>query len=149
MDDPIPLLPPPLPSPIKNPSIWHLLPQKVIFLLVVALFLIYSLLNKYDSYEWQINEVLYATTNDHQSPTTPTDDTKYITHSMGPGCICCGLGNMMFRFASISGIAKVINRQPFVLSSVKCMHGAKKEAEGIFPEYAKRIHFIVRRGLKG
>lgn len=138
-----PLLPD---HPIDTPFLWRPLIQKVLFISVAILFLVFTLLGKYNTFKWQLDEAMY---DDPLALTTTKEPYpgKYITHSI---IACGGLGNMMWRFASISGISKVIDRHPFILSSEGCMHDAKKEVEGFFPEYAKRIHFIVRiEGVKG
>lgn len=52
----------------------------------------------------------------------------------------------MWRFASLYGIGKRIGRSPFfdtTLGPIECMRPAREEAKRIFPEYSKRMYFLV------
>ncbi|KAI1728048.1 hypothetical protein DdX_00198 [Ditylenchus destructor] len=49
--------------------------------------------------------------------------------------LCGGIGNMMWRYASMYGLGRQLNRTPFFESSANCMKDAQKEALATFPEH--------------
>ncbi|KAI1728046.1 galactoside 2-alpha-L-fucosyltransferase [Ditylenchus destructor] len=49
----------------------------------------------------------------------------------------------MWRFASMYGIGKKLGRSPYYDASLSCMKSAKKEVEGMLPEYATRMQFFT------
>ncbi|KAI1727173.1 glycosyl transferase family 11 domain-containing protein [Ditylenchus destructor] len=67
---------------------------------------------------------------------------RYITPTIDDGW-CGGLGNMMWRFASMYAIGKKLGRSPYYDASLSCMKSAKKEVEEMLPEYATRIQFFT------
>ncbi|KAI1697036.1 galactoside 2-alpha-L-fucosyltransferase [Ditylenchus destructor] len=56
---------------------------------------------------------------------------------------CGGIGNMMWRFASLYGIGRQLNRTFYVEESWQCMKDSHAEALEIFPEYGKRMRFVA------
>ncbi|KAL3124617.1 hypothetical protein niasHT_010458 [Heterodera trifolii] len=77
----------------------------------------------------------------------PRDFDKYLFATWGG--LCGGLGNQMWRFASLYGIGKPYGRKPIFKEDQKCekAHGAhetegENEIEKLFPVYASQIKYI-------
>uniref|UniRef100_A0A914H5A7 Uncharacterized protein n=1 Tax=Globodera rostochiensis TaxID=31243 RepID=A0A914H5A7_GLORO len=78
----------------------------------------------------------------------PKNLNKYLYATWGG--LCGGLGNQIWRFASLYGIGKPYGRKPIFKVDQKCKksHGAheteeENEIEHIFPVYASKIKYIV------
>uniref|UniRef100_A0A915DS75 L-Fucosyltransferase n=1 Tax=Ditylenchus dipsaci TaxID=166011 RepID=A0A915DS75_9BILA len=56
--------------------------------------------------------------------------------------LCGGMGNMMWRFASVYGIGRQTGRSPYFHDDASCMKDTLREANETFPEYAKRMKFL-------
>uniref|UniRef100_A0A915EU96 Alpha-1,2-fucosyltransferase n=1 Tax=Ditylenchus dipsaci TaxID=166011 RepID=A0A915EU96_9BILA len=66
---------------------------------------------------------------------------KFITTSFT--YLCGGLGNQMYRFASLYAIARETGRTPYFDVSVRCMLSSYGEVEELFPKYAQLLRFEV------
>jgi hypothetical protein len=65
---------------------------------------------------------------------------KYITLLFNS---CGGLANMLYRYASIHGIGKKLNRIPFIDKRRKCWQEHMPELMAGLPEFAKQTMFLV------
>ncbi|KAI1695830.1 galactoside 2-alpha-L-fucosyltransferase [Ditylenchus destructor] len=77
--------------------------------------------------------------DDLQNASIPEYD-KYVGSMV---MACGGLGNMMWRFASLYGIGRQLKRTPYIEESWQCMKDSHAEALEIFPEYGKRMRFVA------
>jgi len=66
---------------------------------------------------------------------------KYKTIATGE--TCGGLGNQMYRYASLLGIGEVLGRVPVYIQSDECAHSLKEEIKWVFPHFYSRIHFVA------
>jgi len=97
------------------------------------------------------NTTTYTTTNNTTIASTTTTTSYQWTHTRDwagyisikvfdmPISGCSGLGNMMYRHASLLALGMRLNRTVYYDPYYACMKKAKEEALNIFPEYGYRI----------
>lgn len=61
--------------------------------------------------------------------------------------LCAGLGNELWRYASLKAIATQINRTAY-FPPLPCMDSYIKELEDVFPHFSKEILLMVSNGLR-
>ncbi|KAI1696682.1 glycosyl transferase family 11 domain-containing protein [Ditylenchus destructor] len=72
---------------------------------------------------------------------------KFVTcNPIGIPTLCGGLGNHLYRFASLYGIAKALNRTPYYDTYYECVARLYKEIQDTFPNYRKFLR-LERRGI--
>ncbi|KAI1715865.1 glycosyl transferase family 11 domain-containing protein [Ditylenchus destructor] len=70
---------------------------------------------------------------------------KFVTcNPIGSPFGCGGMGNHLYRFASLYGIAKALNRTPYYDSYYECVVRLYKEIQDTFPNYKKFLRLERR-----
>ncbi|KAI6190825.1 putative glycosyltransferase C06E1.7 [Aphelenchoides bicaudatus] len=73
------------------------------------------------------------------------NDSKFISLMLAS---CGGLGNMFYRFLSIYGIGRTLNRIPFIDSKLKCFRHTMPEFEYALPNFYRAVKFMRPSGRR-